>query len=56
MPAVPTSTVNLKQIAASLSYLQEHGFRTLRELEAALIEANAELEDCRNNLKAWKLL
>ena len=43
---------NLKQAAASLSVYEQSGFSSLEELEAALTEAHAGLQDTTTKLKA----
>ena len=43
---------NLKQSAKSVAELERYGFRSLEELQNALVIAKTEENDCRENLKA----
>ena len=49
---------NLKMMAQTVAYVQEHGFQSKADLEAALSDASAQSTNARNTLKstenAWK--
>ena len=42
---------NLKMMAQTVAYVQEHGFQSKEELDAALSDASAQSTDARNTLK-----
>ena len=42
---------NLKMMAQTVAYIQEHGFQSKEELDAALSDASAQSTDARNTLK-----
>lgn len=43
---------NLKMMAQTVAYVQEHGFQTKADLDAALSNASAQSTDARNTLKS----
>lgn len=43
---------NLKMMAQTVAYVQEHGFQSKADLEAALSDASAQSTDARNTLKS----
>lgn len=43
---------NLKMMAQTVAYVQEHGFQSKADLDAALSDASAQSTDARNTLKA----
>ena len=43
---------NLKMMAQTVSYVQEHGFQSKADLDAALSDASAQSTDARNTLKS----
>lgn len=43
---------NLKMMAQTVAYVQEHGFQSKADLDAALSEASAQSTDARNTLKS----
>ena len=43
---------NLKMIAQTVAYVQEHGFQSKADLDAALSDASAQSTDARNTLKS----
>ena len=43
---------NLKMMAQTVAYVQEHGFQSKADLDAALSDASAQSTDARNTLKS----
>ena len=43
---------NLKMMAQTVAYVQEHGFQSKADLDAALFDASAQSTDARNTLKS----